>query len=205
MAAMHHAAIPHTRLSSHPLACNLSKKSSKKKKSKNNPIADGYGIAPQAASGFVSSSGSLQPGQGVTPLGARSNYSPTNATYGSTSMAAAAELAATAADTAAAAETAKKAKPDPQIGWRKFAASEHAKTWLTVVTDAAPDPDGREPGLYCSLCSEFGKNSSGERSGKWITAPSTAADASCAQGKHAKSVMHKDAISDEVRLRPCHI
>ena len=88
-AAMHHAAIPHTRLSSHPLACNLSKKSSEKK-SKNNPIADGYDIAPQAASGFVSSSGSLQPGHGVTPLGARSNYSPTNATYGSTSLAAAA-------------------------------------------------------------------------------------------------------------------
>lgn len=69
-------------------------------------------------------------------------------------MTAAAELAAAAA----AAEAAKRAKLDPQIGWRKFAASQFVKPWLTVVTDAALDPDGREPGLCRSLCSEFGKN-----------------------------------------------
>ena len=67
---MHHAAIPHTRLSSHPLACNRSKKSSKKE-SKNNPIADGHDIAPQAASGGDSLTAMVRartrPPQQVTP------------------------------------------------------------------------------------------------------------------------------------------
>ena len=119
------------------------------------------------------------------------SYSPTGAVYSPTAIAA--SLGASGAQGAAGPDPKRSAK-DPAatlesvITRGEAYCKKNPGTWMRVV--AAGSSDGKQPGLYCSACSERGKR------GTFSTAPCLSTQPANAAARHAKSGSHQESVAE---------